>query len=274
MALQIKHADYAPNWNGKQLNLQAMGNDIYDYVWGGTSSFDFARADLVPNVIDNGYQFKNLRDGGAVATAVSVRQGNGTTPALNSINTDKGLPLYLSSGANITLPAAFELTSHGSTTSAVIHQWINKKEAQDTSIYTVGICNGAMNQGTALQWVFGQANGKFVFSIGSNGSSQSISSSEIQPVGEYLLSIFIQKTSSTNFTAHAYINNTKVGSVDRLYPLNAPNAPKIGGSGGSSGLSKAILRRCGVRIVDPAIYTVTEHEAWIAEQIAANSPRF
>jgi len=273
MALQIKHADYAPNWNGKQLSLQAMGNDLYDYVWGGTSAFDFARADLVPNVIDNGYQFKNLRENAGVATAISVRQGDGS-PALNSINTDKGLPLYKNQFGNTSLPSAFELTSHGSTTSAVIHAWVNKKEAQDTGTYTVGICNGAMNSLTTAQWIFGQVNGKFSFTVGSNGTGQSINSTEIQPVGEYLLSIFIQKTSSTNFTAHAYINNTKVGSIDRLYPLNAPNDPKISGSSGSSGLSKAILRRCGVRVVDPTVYTVTEHEAWIAEQIAANSSRF
>lgn len=280
MALQIKHDDYTPNWNGKELNLQALGLDQYDTVWGGTTSFDFSRPDLIANTLRNGDEIQSLRVGANPVIASGVMAGDGTTPLLNSIHTDKGLPLYKNRGPLLDLPQAFNLTEYGATPSAVIYAWIRKTDLEAASIFTAALHNGAMNSGANAQWIFGINSGKFTFTVGSSGQVQTITAPSVDAVGEYLLSMFIQKTSNSRFIAHAYVNNVKIGTADRAYPLNNPQLanpsfkPQIGTSSGSGGMMKCILRRCGVRHVDPLAYGVMEHEAWIAEQIAANSQRF
>ena len=280
MALQIKHDDYTPNWNGKELNLQALGLDQYDTVWGGTTSFDFARPDLIPNTIYNNDQLQSLRIGALSVIAKAVMAGNGTTPLYGTCHTDKGLPLYVNRGGLFELPTAFDLNTHGVTPSAIIYVWLKKTDADLTGIFGAGINYGRMNAAGSAQWIFGHQDGKFTFRVGSEAGSQVLTAPDVAPVGEFLLSIFIQKISSTRFIVHAYQNATKIGSFERAYPLNNPKSsnptdyPLIGSSIGSSGQLKCILRRCGVRVVDPSAYGTTEHEAWIAEQIAANSPRF
>lgn len=136
-----------------------------------------------------------------------------------------------------------------------------------------------------MQWVMSHGlTGNFGMQIGSAGGRSDIGygSTNLVAGSEYLASLFVQQISDTQFTAHGYLNATKFGAATRAYPVNNPTSysggasdvPGIGGSPGSSGVMSCILRRLGRRQVNPDHYTVADHEAWIAEQIAANASRW
>lgn len=282
MSLQIKHNNYLPNWGGRELSLKAQSDDLYDDVWGGTVSFDFGRInrpDLSPNIVDNGNEIKSLRVGAPPVVAVSVRAGNGL-PLMTDNNSVKGLDLSRGQYMELSLPSKFDLLTMGDKPSAVIWAWFKvvSLPAQFRSL----IDYGRLNSLGSAQWTMAHdASGIFFINVGSAGSTSKISAgSPLVVNGEYLASVFMQKVSNNNFTAHAYLNGAKLGAATRAYPFNSPTSnnpgdkPHIGSSSGGAGLMSAVLRRIGIRQVDPAYYTVDDHEEWIASQIAENSGRW
>ncbi len=285
MALQIKHNGYTPDWQGRDLLLPAQGLDTYDTIWGGTVSYDFARSDtpaLAPNVVRNGDTIQSLRVGAGVVTAVGVQAGDGT-PWMQANHAAKGLDLSTNAGNDLRLPASFDLLTMGDTPSVVI--WAMFKCVAVPAAYRSLAFHGRLNQNTYMQWAMNHGStANFGMQIGSAGGKSDLGYGTTNLVAgtEYLASLFVQKVSDTQFIAHGYLNGTKLGTATRAYPFNDPTAysggasdvPGIGTSGGGSGVMSCILRRLGRRQVDPAHYTVADHEAWIAEQIAANAGRW
>ena len=283
MALQIKHNGYTPDWQGRDLLLPAQGLDTYDTVWGGTVSYDFARSDtpaLAPNVVRNGDTIQSLRTGAGPITAVQV-QGGGTTPWMQNNHSAQGLDLSTSQYNNLRLPDALDLLTLGDKPSVVI--WAMFKCVSVPASSRSLIFHGRLSQGAYSQWVMNHGvTANFGMQIGSAGGKTDIgyAAGNLVAGTEYLASLFVQKISDTQFTAHSYLNGTKLGTATRAYPFNDPtdynlaDVPSIGISGGTSGVMSCVLRRMGRRQVDPDSYTVADHEAWIAEQIAANAARW
>ncbi|MBR9820708.1 MAG: hypothetical protein GYB51_06880 [Rhodobacteraceae bacterium] len=281
MALQIKHTGYTPNWGGRELSLKAQGFDPYDTVWGGTeASFDFGIPELVPNAPQNGDEVLNMRTGGDPAVFSDFQNGNGD-PDVTTVHADGGVAFSATTpgGYRMTLPEAFDLTAHGATTSAVIWIWVNIETVQDVLQGVMGY--GKPNDSTNQQWgiyAITAGSGSLRFRVGSGGTYSDVEVA--QTTGEQLLSLLVRKDSATGFTAFAYRDATLLGSASRSYPLNQPKdgdpaeTPRMGHMSGLGGPLSFIARRCGVRVVDPEVYTQAEHEAWIAEQIAANGGRW
>ena len=177
------------------------------------------------------------------------------------------------------LPEAFDLTTHGTTTSAVIWLWMNTATVQDVLQGVMGY--GKVNDSSNLQWAIYTTTdgaGSLRIRVGSGGGYSDINVA--QTTGEQLISLLVRKDSAAGFTAFAYRDATLLGSAARSYPLNQPKdgdptvTPRMGSLAGLGGPLSFIARRCGVRVVDPEVYTQAVHEAWIAEQIAANGGRW
>lgn len=279
MALQIQHTDYTPNWNGAELDLRARGNDDYDTIWGGTSSFDFARADLMPSSLFNDDTLVNLRSGQGPAIAKNVQNGNGTAK-LTDIAGDGGLKFgtALTGATNVDLPESFDLLNMGAEASTAIWAWINLPATTSAGIF--GIAGfGKFNDGLHAQWILGTNAGNFTASLG-GGNAVLTTATWAQMPGEHLLSVVLSRQAAALWSAKVYDNTTLVGSLTGAYPFHDPKVgdamqvPKMGLISGGSGAAPVIQRRIGMRQVNPATYGQAEHEAWIAQQIAANGGRW
>lgn len=278
MAVQIIHNDFLPDWGKGRFDLRARGDDTFDAIFGGTSSFDFARADLMPLELYNGDTLPNLRTGGGVATATNVENGDGSAK-LTNIPGDGGLKFGGSGGVyTIDLPNDFDLLNMGAEASAVVWVWLNLPATLDSGFFGVA-GYGKFNDGLNAQWAINTNGANFVVQIGGGGAGW-LSTTWAQTAGEHLISVNIQRHSATLWSASVYDNAALVGTLSGAYPLHDPLAgdatqtPHMGYIAGGSGAADCIIRRTGVRQINPETYGKSEHEAWIAEQIAANGPRW
>tara|TARA_R110001592_G_scaffold13404_11_gene61592 strand:+ start:3056 stop:3883 length:828 start_codon:yes stop_codon:yes gene_type:complete len=256
----------------QRLNCLVDHKDLYGDFYGGGSGFDFARSDLVPDVLYLDDPVANLVAGADPALG-GLNNGNGT-PKTIDVHANEGIKFP--DTVEIKLPDDFNLFLLGDTPSARVSVWFDHYAAETTTKRVAGA--GGYNHGTFLQWAISASDTVYAVNVGSSGSNQSVTF----PVttGETLISILWLKNSANGFNAYIYHDDELVGTISRLYPLNNPadgggsTIPSLGGSGGLTGAAKVVHRRIEVQPVDPATYTVEDHEAWIADQIALNGPRF